>query len=82
MAFAFTTTHDAGHGIRGALHAALDRVHAFLRKAAERRAYRATRRALAQLPDSTLADLGLTRDEIDRAALEAAIGSVHERGRA
>ena len=42
---------------------------------AKRRAYQQTRRELLALDDAMLADLGLTRSGVDRAALEAAIGS-------
>jgi uncharacterized protein YjiS (DUF1127 family) len=44
---------------------------------AKRRAYHQTRNQLLALNDAMLADLGLTRSEINRVALEASIGSSH-----
>lgn len=43
--------------------------------AVKRRAFQQTRRELLALNDAMLADLGLTRSEINRVALEASIGS-------
>ncbi len=73
MAFALTTTHPQN----GVFAPALQAFKSFLRALATRREYRNTRRQLMALSDDGLADLGLTRGQIDRVSIEAAIGSAH-----
>lgn len=47
----------------------------FVARRAQRQAYLLTRRELSRLSDAMLADLGLVRAEIDRAAREATMGA-------
>jgi len=50
-------------------------LHNLSEAATKRRAYQQTCRELHALDDAMLADLGLTRSGINRAALDASIGS-------
>ncbi|MFQ5437692.1 MAG: DUF1127 domain-containing protein [Paracoccaceae bacterium] len=73
MAHVITTTHshiDVVGAVSTAVRKLADRLH-------DRRVYRKTRDELMALSDHELRDLGLSRYEIDRVALEASIGSAH-----
>ena len=63
--------------VSGALQVLLRAGRDFSAKRAQRRAYRNTKAELSSLSDATLKDLGLIRSGIDRAALNATIGSSH-----
>ncbi len=73
MAFALTTTTPQ----TGVLAPAFSALKSAMRAVAIKRSYRATRRQLMALTEEGLADLGVSRGQIDRIALEAAIGSSH-----
>ncbi len=70
MAFAITSNPTNG----SAYQAILRILHSFVQATARRRAYLETRRELSSLSDAMLADLGLTRSQINRVSHDAAIG--------
>ena len=70
-----TLAHTNVSSASGTLQVLLRVGRDFAAKRAQRRAYRQTQIELSMLSDSTLKDLGLTRASINRAALNATIGS-------
>ena len=72
MAYAQTTTHR-----NSLIEAALAAFREIGDRAAKRKSFRRTRNELSALSDHNLADLGLTRAEITRVAMEASIGTAH-----
>ncbi len=73
MAYTATST-STGFNVIGAFQNLAHRIAAARHR---RTVFNATRRELMALSNRSLDDLGVTRAEIDRVALEAAIGSAH-----